>query len=263
MLLFVILSFVFGSVLGSFLGVVSDRLPVEKKLSGRSKCESCGKKIGALGLVPVFSFLFQRGKCLDCGARIPRHLFWFEVLTGFLFSVLAVNGGLLSGLDTVVLFVLGCTVLALSLVVFWVDLKHFLILDAALLPSGLIALIGRGILDWNKFGGFSSQWSVLVCIICAAAFFSLFGGLHYLSKGKWFGFGDVKLLLVLALFFGLKAFLVLWLASVLASLWSVYLIMRKRATMKTKLPFGSFLAIAAVVILFYGSGLSEVYLNIF
>ena len=77
--------FVFGSILGSFLCVLVDRLPRgEQVISGRSKCESCHKVLTPLELIPVFSYIALRGKCLKCHKRIPPHVFLVETFGGLL-----------------------------------------------------------------------------------------------------------------------------------------------------------------------------------
>lgn len=261
-LFFIFFSSVLGAVLGSFLGVVADRVPEEKKISGRSVCLKCKRQLSVFELVPVVSFLFLRGKCFGCNKKIPFHVFGFEVVSAVLFGLYAFKLGLPVDSAGWMLLVLGFVLIALSVVVFWVDLKHFLILDFVLLPVGILALGLRIGLDVVNLGGLNWNAGVLTCLLCALLFYSIFGGLYFLSKGKWFGYGDVKLLVVLAIFFGFKLFLVLWVASVTASVWSVYLLMRKKANMKTKLPFGSFLVMASLLLLFYGTGLSEVFVNL-
>jgi prepilin signal peptidase PulO-like enzyme (type II secretory pathway) len=251
-----------GLILGSFLGVVSDRVPNDRTLTGRSKCESCGKTLRFFELVPVLSFVFLGGKCLGCKKRIPWHLPFFEVVTSVLFVCVGLFFQNFSSPLVWAWVFLSLLVVCVSVVVFWVDLKEYLILDVVVIPSVILSVFSRMLISYlgGNFFSLNSEW--VVCILIAGLLFALLGGLYSLSKGKWFGFGDVKLLVFLSVVFGFKVFLILWLASVLASIWSVFLLMRKKATLKSKLPFGSFLAVASIVFLFVMGGVSEIYLNI-
>ncbi len=80
---------VLGALVGSFLNVCIDRLPKrESLLQPPSHCPACGKRLGALDLIPVFSFLALGGRCRTCGAAIPRRILVVEALTALLFALL-------------------------------------------------------------------------------------------------------------------------------------------------------------------------------
>ena len=82
-----ILFLILGASLGSFLGVIIDNKFKVPSLKQRSKCKSCQKTIGLLSLIPILSFLIQRGKCRMCPSQIPRYLFALELANLFLFGL--------------------------------------------------------------------------------------------------------------------------------------------------------------------------------
>src|SRR5258708_3544812 len=86
--MFVFLLFIFGTVVGSFLGVVIDRLPRGKTIvKGRSHCDHCKHTLSALDLIPLVSFLALRGKCRYCHSSIGWDTFFIESITGILFVI--------------------------------------------------------------------------------------------------------------------------------------------------------------------------------
>ncbi|MGB0925551.1 MAG: prepilin peptidase [Minisyncoccia bacterium] len=140
--LFIIYVTVLGFVLGSFLNVVSLRFNTGKSLSGRSMCFSCGKKLSWHELVPVLSWLLQRGRCRGCSSRIPVELLASEILCGSFFTLIALRGFFTNNftldvsylLVTIYLLVVFC----ILCVVFFYDLRHQIIPDEL---SGLFAVI--------------------------------------------------------------------------------------------------------------------------
>src|SRR3989344_367611 len=80
--------FIFGSIVGSFLNVIILRLGTGMAPTGRSQCFSCGKQLGALDLVPIFSFLVLRGRCRYCGTRISIQYPIVEILSGLVFLLI-------------------------------------------------------------------------------------------------------------------------------------------------------------------------------
>ena len=96
----IIISFIFGTVFGSFMNCLSWRyVNHESVLKGRSHCAVCGHELGAADLVPVFSFIFLKGRCRYCHEKISPRYVIVELITGLLFAVTAVRFGV--GFDTV------------------------------------------------------------------------------------------------------------------------------------------------------------------
>ena len=121
------LLFISGAFIGSFLNVVSDRIiSKESILFGRSHCTFCNKILGALELVPVFSFLIQKGKCLTCREKLSYYYPFSEILTGLLFVWSAYFNGVftsasnLTWISFIYLTVFGCG----YIVLLFTDLKY-------------------------------------------------------------------------------------------------------------------------------------------
>lgn len=242
-----ILVTVLGLVLGSFLEVVATRFHTNASLNGRSRCLSCAKVLSWFELVPVFSFLFLRGRCRGCSSCIPRRLLVVEFLMAGLVLSLYVTYGV-SLLFLLLLFVVG-TLMVISLY----DLRHFVIPDEL-----VVALVVLSAL--NYFVRYGLDLSYLTTHFMAALGVTLFfGALWAVSKGRWLGFGDVKLVAPLGfMLVPLSAFTFVivsfWLgAIVMLSVMTGRLIIQrlfpqravaiygKSITMKSEVPFAPFI----------------------
>lgn len=249
MLAVMMLVFITGLVIGSFLNVCIYRLPKNQSIiSPPSHCPGCRRQLGVLQLIPVLSYLFQRGKCRYCGVKIsPRYLL-VELLTGMAFVLfVAVFGFQLQTLYYIVLF---CALLTASLI----DLDHQIIPDQIslfLVGAGLLlqALHSTGALIDGIIGGLLGGGLLLVLAV--------------LSKGGMGG-GDVKLITGIGIFLGWKLLLVcLFFSFVMGSLVGLGLILAKNKDMKTAVPFGPFLSAGAMIAIFYGQKIIDQYLAYF
>ena len=260
-MLVVLLLVVLGLLFGSFVNALVWRLHEKKNwVSDRSECPHCHHKLGALDLVPVFSWLFLRGKCRYCRKPIPdsplvelavpalfvtSYVFWPEPLQG---------GGLYAFILWLV-FLVGFVALALY------DLKWMLLPDVIVFP-----LIGLAVLQvLGRLIVFGGSWQDAVGSVGGAAVMSgLFYGIFALSKGRWIGFGDVKLAVVLGLLAGgvLQALLVLFVASVIGSLLSLPLVLAGKASRKSHLPFGPMLIAGVVVVVLFGQAIIDWYTDL-
>lgn len=88
-LIYGIFFFLFGLIIGSFLNVVIYRYNTGRSVQGRSGCLSCGKTLSAVELIPLFSFIFQKGKCHGCGSKISWQYPLVEFSTGIAFTLIA------------------------------------------------------------------------------------------------------------------------------------------------------------------------------
>jgi leader peptidase (prepilin peptidase) / N-methyltransferase len=261
--LLVILTFCFGAVIGSFLNVVILRLPKEQTLTGRSHCPVCGHTLGLFDLVPIFSFLFLRGRCHYCKTKISWRYFILETLTGLLF-VLAYLKTQPLNLPEVLILLKFLIVIATLVVVFVVDLEHFLILDSVVFPVSLIILLMNLSIDYFSKTPILSMHSNLVSGLLGAAFlWLLFFLVWYFSKGQWLGFGDVKLAVLLGLILGWPLIFVGFMLAVISGgIISTCLLIFSGKTLKTQIPFGTFLAFGTILAMFYGEKLLSWYLAI-
>ena len=183
---------VFGLIIGSFLNVYIYRLNTGKSLAGHSHCMSCGTGLRPYELVPLFSYIFLRGRCRICGCYIPIRYFIVELFTGILF--LAAYTIASSLLELVYLWFL----LSILVVITVYDIRHFIIPDQLTVALVFITLAWQGYL-LSLGGTFYGLGNTLAAALLGAGFFYF---LWFISNGRWIGFGDVKLAFPLGVMVG-------------------------------------------------------------
>jgi len=249
------LAFCYGAIIGSFLNVYIYRFHTGKSLSGRSHCLSCGSILRALELIPLFSYLGLRGRCRSCGSYVSPRYFVVEAATGLLFmAAFLVSGNLL---EMVYLWTV-CSVLVVIVVY---DIRHYIIPDA--LTVSLTTLV----LAWLAFLVTQGMpyMDIVYTLIAAAAASGFLFFLWFISKGRWIGFGDVKLAFPLGLIVGAAnvfSMMVLsfWIGAgislliiAVAKLQRGQLGLRflpSNLTIKSVVPFAPFLVAGCLVVLF-------------
>jgi leader peptidase (prepilin peptidase)/N-methyltransferase len=256
------LFFIFGAIVGSFLNVVILRLPSGRRITGRSACPHCGHVLRPWELIPLLSYIFLKGQCSSCKTKISSRYFLIEALTGLLFLVgwLVISPHALSGW---LIFVQWLVLASATLVVFVIDLEHYIILDSVVFSTFLVILLLSAGMDLSGHGRVFALHShfvsaLLAAIAGAAPFFLVWG----LSKGKWMGFGDVKLMLMLGAAAGLRLVpMTLLLAIFLGGLVSIYLLLFTKLTLKSRVPFGTFLTVSSLVVFLWGEPILRWYLG--
>ena len=237
----IVVAFILGSVFGSFLNCVSDRIIAhEKWWTGRSKCDACGHTLGVLDLFPIFSYLFLRGKCRYCGAKLSGWYVVSEACLGVLFSVMVCVHGTL---DLTLVRNLGlCACLyGLSLS----DLKSYEI------PDGFIVF---GIVWWLLW---SFNWNGLVAgFVVAGSVLLLSLLMDRVLKKESMGGGDIKLFFVVGLYLGLYGSLFNIILACLIGLIMVVILH------KNKIPFGPAISFATYISLLYGASFVSWYLGL-
>jgi leader peptidase (prepilin peptidase)/N-methyltransferase len=255
----------FGAALGSFLNVCIDRLPVGKSIiHPPSHCDSCQHRLLPLDLVPLFSYLWLRRRCRYCGATIPQRPFWVELGTALLFALSYWFFGL-SVQFTVIAFY-GCLFLVIGII----DLERQLILNKISYPAMVLALViavfqpPPPLIDLNL----GWPWTGIISSLMGGATGFLFLLLAYLItyaiyRSEAIGFGDVKLVGLIGLATGPKLVLLsLTLGAILGGVVAIILLLLKLKKRRELLPFGSFLAIAAMITLIWGSDILNWYLGL-
>jgi leader peptidase (prepilin peptidase) / N-methyltransferase len=244
----------FGACIGSFLNVLILRLPKKETLGGRSHCQKCLHVLGTKDLIPIVSYLFLSGRCAHCKKRISVRYVLIEVITAFLFLVTWFLIRPAAAPDYLELF-RAWFLVSLFLVVFVIDLEHYLILDRIIIPGVIAIIIVNFLLDSITGQHFFSLGSATFGGIISAFSSSFpFFALWYFSGGAWMGFGDVKLVVFLALALGWPyIWICLLLSFFLGTLISIPLLISGKKHMASKLPFGTFLAASATIVLFFGS----------
>jgi leader peptidase (prepilin peptidase)/N-methyltransferase len=261
--LLIFLTFCFGTVIGSFLNVVILRLPEGQGITGRSHCVKCKHTLGVLDLVPILSFIFLKGHCRFCKTKISSRYFIVESITGLLFAAafIYLNPMSLAGVVLLLKYLLALSALV---AVFMIDFENFLILDQVVFPAAALIFVLNIILDLGSHINILSLYSHTVSgLIAAASLCLLFFLVWFFSKGLWLGFGDVKLAALLGLILGWPLILVgFMVAVILGGVVSAFLLLFKDKTLKSQVPFGTFLALGTVFALFYGDKLFNWYLAI-
>jgi len=237
--------FVFAPALalGSFLNVVAARLPLKRSLvSPGSACMSCGHEIAWYDNVPVISWLVLRGRCRSCSASIPFRYPAVELATGLLVAGCFWRFGLTADAAIASLFCIALVTVSAT------DIEHRIIPNTVVLPAAVL------VLGLNTAVHPSPEWAIAGV---AAAGFLLAAALAYPAG---MGIGDVKLALLMGVALGRTVPVALMLGMFAALVPSVYLLARHgMAARKMKIPFGPFLALGAVVALFWGHELLSFY----
>lgn len=247
--LILILSFVFGAIIGSFLNVVIYRMHTGRSWGGRSHCMRCNKQLTWYELIPVFSWLALRGRCRSCTAPISPQYIVVEAIMGIVALLIALTflplaimsvGSFLS-LSLIYLFFFSI----LAVIAFY-DIRHKVIPHV---PMILLVVV----VVWIKCLGpsiFPLQLPPLTSFI-PILFAIPFWFLSRFSRETLFGMGDVKLIAVLAFFLGLwNGFLMIVLGFVIGAVYGIGLLLLKKANKKTQVPFAPFLILSTVLIFF-------------
>lgn len=250
-----------GLIFGSFVNALVWRLHEKRDwVRGRSECPHCHHVLAPKDLVPVFSWLALGGKCRYCRKRIPDSPIVELVLpilfvVSYLYWPEPLGGGELFVFALWLLFLVGFLALAVY------DLRWMLLPDKVVFPLIWLAIFEVVVRAVWLGGG----WRLaLSAALGAAVIGGLFYLLHAFSKGKWIGFGDVKLAIVLGLLAGdvLQALLVLFVASCLGTLIAIPLVLAGKAGRKSLLPFGPLLIAGVIVVVLFGRPVIDWYTGV-
>ncbi|WP_292937603.1 A24 family peptidase [Noviherbaspirillum sp.] len=266
---------VLGLLIGSFLNVVIHRLPKMMQRESdnyvahergeplphtdrynlmvpRSACPHCGHAISALENIPVLSYLFLRGKCIECKTPISPRYPIVELLTGMLSGLLIWRFG--SGLAGLATLAFAYLLIAMT----------FIDADTQLLPDDLTLLLLWCGLLLNLNGTFVPLRDA---VIGAAAGYASLWSVYWLFKlttGKeGMGYGDFKLLAALGAWLGWKMLpVIILLSSVVGAVVGISLILFAKHGRNNPIPFGPYLAAAGMIALLYGRQMVEAYLGV-
>jgi leader peptidase (prepilin peptidase)/N-methyltransferase len=242
---------VVGLAMGSFLNVCIDRLPAGKSIIRlRSHCDSCGQGLQNRDLIPFYSYLRLRGRCRHCGARIPLRILLVEMGTALIFGLLTWHFG--PGLELAFALIYAC----IFIVILAIDLEHQLILDVVVYPAMVLAFIFS--FFWTGFSGWPAM-GVLNALLGGAVGFAFMLVPFLISRGGMGG-GDVMLAALIGLVVGYPLVIVALLMGILAGgVVAVCLLALGIKKRKDPIPFGPFLAAAAMVTLIWGLPILEWY----
>ncbi|MGI6278507.1 MAG: prepilin peptidase [Patescibacteria group bacterium] len=233
-----IVVFIIGLFVGSFLNVVVDRVNREEGfLTGRSYCETCRHPLSWLDLVPLFSFIFLSGRCRYCKGKIPLWLPVLELVTGLTFGLVVFWSWGLSWW----LVALRLIIASFLIVIFFADLKYRLVYGVIVYPALVIIFAYQIFL--SRVG--QALANPLLSSLLTGLFFY---ALYLLTKKKGLGFGDVQIGFLLGLLLGYPAIVVcLYLSFLTGAITGVILMITGKAKLKTAIAFGPFLVLSTFV----------------
>ena len=243
---------------GSFVNVCIYRLPKSKQvLLGRSYCPKCKKKIKWFDNIPVLSYFLLNGKCRSCKKKISPQYFIIELLIGIGFLLIFLN------YQNYFASVLLSILLAMYVMIFFIDLKHFIIPDPLNFGVMILALVKNFLPDLNLsftqintqsiIGGFIGYLSIWIIIYLYKT----------LKKTEGMGLGDAKLMAGIGLLFGWQSVpFVLFFAAILGLLVVVPSLLKSKRNLKSKIPFGPYIITAGIIYFFYGNILYKTVLGI-
>ena len=248
-ILYTVYFFILGAIFGSFYNVVGLRVPKKQSIvQPRSHCTSCKKNLTGIELIPVFSYLFLKGKCRGCGAKFSPMYMFTELITAFLFAASYFYFGFTAELFVALLFV------SLLLCITVSDIAYMLIPDKILIFFLPFLILGRFI------SPLSPWWDSIVAAILG---FGLLFFIAIVSKGGMGG-GDIKLFFLIGLVLGtLNTLLTLFIAAVIGMIVGIIVLTARGQGRKTLIPFGPSIALAAIIVYFYGDAIVDLYLNMF
>lgn len=241
---------VVGLIVGSFLNVCIYRIPAGRSIvRPASACGACGESIRWYDNVPVISYLLLRGRCRKCGASYSIRYPIVELLTGLVALALWVRFGLEP--RTAIYFVF----IASLLVITFIDIDHRIIPDVISLPGIPLGFALSFLIP--QFGWTDS----LIGILAGGGALYLVIYVYYMITGVvGMGLGDVKLLAMIGAFIGWQGVLFTIMASsLIGTVVGVAEMVRTRQGLKLAIPFGPFLAMGAVLYIFFGPQLIEWY----
>lgn len=244
----IFLLFITGLVIGSFLNVVIYRLPTGKSIIyPPSHCPNCGHKLSMLELIPVLSYIFLRGKCKNCKADISIRYPIIELLTGIIFIINYIY------ISDLIILAAGLVFSSLMIVLTMIDVDHQILPDQLTLGGLVVGL---------SFSFFRTDITFIYSLLGILAAGGLLFLIAFLSKGGMGG-GDIKMMAMVGSFTGpVIAVTAVFLGALIALMAHLPGVISGKTGMKTKLPFGPFLAVASLILWFYSEELFAMYLSL-
>lgn len=246
-ILMLIVAFVYGVVIGSFLNVLIYRIPLKENIAtNRSHCMKCGNQIKWYDLVPLVSYIFLRGKCRHCGERISIQYPLIEGINGCGYVLIfTVNGFSL-------LSILECLVFSILIVISVIDWRTYEIPPSLNIALGVLGVI-RAATDYKNLLDYLIGF-------CAISGFLLI--LFLLTKGRGIGGGDIKLMAVAGLFLGWKNIVLAFaIGTVLGAV--IHVALMKFKGKDRVLAFGPYLSAGIFIAMLFGNTIITWYMSLF
>jgi prepilin signal peptidase PulO-like enzyme (type II secretory pathway) len=279
--------FFLGAVFGSFLDVLAMRYKENEFILskdiifGRSKCSYCHQKLKWYELIPILSFIFQAGKCRNCGKKLSLEYPLVEILSGlvFVFVPIFFKNNIITFFSKTNfnLFYFWGVILIWDLILLTLILIALIDFRLKIIPNEtIIFLLILGIIlnililpNWNNFYSFLGQYKSLFFefnnlwqnkLIAAFLGFLFFLILVLITLGRGMGMGDVKLIFALGFIFGWPEIILITILSfVFGGIVGLFLILIKKSSFKDLVPFGPFIVLASFLTFFIGAQILDLY----
>lgn len=265
-----ILLFILGSCIGSFLNVLIDRLPNEETILGRSHCDTCKKTLQWYELMPIVSYFFQQAKCRGCNTKLSWQYPAIEFLTGMVFvlawlyppklffmmifpnlAIAYTSPEAIYSWQFVVAQLCYMGILSAMIVMFMTDLKYFIIPHSIQLAFAVLTIS-------LYFVGDVDLHLLVYRLGCGMVTMLPFLCLFYFTRGKGLGFADVILAANIGLLAGIKyGFIAFYISFIVGAVIGGFLLFFRKKGMKSKIPFGPFLLIGTLVMIYYFEPISS------
>jgi len=247
--------FLIGISIGSFLNVCIYRIPQEESLIPSSHCKECGYNLKVKELVPIFSYIFLRGKCRGCGKKISAQYPLIELINGALYLLLYIRFGFT--LLFIKYAIIGSILMVLALIDYNTQYVYSIVSWSAIIVSVIFVFIH-----------FFSKENVLSYMIAAIVGVIVFGGVNLFSKiiykKQGLGGGDVEVILSIALTLGISKFILSFFLSVtIGAIVCVVALLFKKIERGDYVPFVPFLAIGTFITMFFGEEIIRIYMECF
>ena len=237
-MLYIILFFIFGAIMGSFYHVVATRISNDESIVfPGSHCPKCNHKLSWYENIPIISYIFLKGRCMSCKERIPFSYLVSEIVTGVLFSVCFHSFGFSTKL------VIGLVFISALITVIISDIEYMIILDEVLIFSSLVILI----LDIVFFGLKETALHLYAGIGAFLTMYAIKILGDKLFKKESLGGGDIKLMFLFGLVIGYPlAICTIFLATFIAFPIAIVIMFLDKENI---IPFGPFLSMSSILIL--------------
>jgi leader peptidase (prepilin peptidase)/N-methyltransferase len=253
-------AFVFGAIVGSFLNVVIHRYPIEESIVfPPSHCPECKARIRWFDNVPILAWLWLRGRCRDCRAPISLRYPLVELANALFYLAIFLHTGPTIG------FVLIAAFVSMTILLIYIDAEIQILPDVIDLPGIAVGIAIGALALGEAYPALVASASIVDALggalLGAAVILAVIGAYWLIRRVEGMGQGDVKMLAMIGAALGWRAVPgVLLLAAICGTLIGVPIALRSERGMQFPLPFGVFLGLATLAVIFFGHTLSEWYL---
>lgn len=249
-----ILIFIYGLLIGSFLNVCIYRIPREESIVfPSSHCPNCGTSLKWYDLVPVLSYIFQKGKCRYCGGEISQQYPIVELLNAIMYLFIYLQFGF------TLEFLFYAIIFSILIIITVIDLQHMIIPDSLVIAIFIFTIIYK-LLNYILYRQSPELINSILGLVLSVLLFLL---IIIISKGGMGG-GDATLIGVLGFILGIKGiFLAIFLSFILGAIISIFLLIMKIKNRKDPIPFGPFIILGFLIVVFWGESLINWYKNTF